>query len=273
MAGVGLRELAGTRALKVGSFVVEFATPGIGHILKHAGCEYAMLDMEHSGFGFETVKAALRWFEAAGLPVIVRPPSQAAHHVARAADMGAEGIMVPMVGTAEQAAALVAAARYVPEGQRGVALGIAHDAYAPGAVHEKLAAANRRMTCVALIETAEGVRNVDAIAATPGIDILWIGHFDLTCSLGVPGRFDSAEFEEAVAAVVKACRKHGKSLGRMAGDPAEGIALFEQGHDFICYSGDVWLLQKVVREGLDAIRAGCAGVAADAVPPKKRKKG
>ena len=87
MAAQGLKELAQTRAPKFGHFVVEFATPGIGHILKSAGCDFVLFDLEHSGFGFETVKSAIRYFEAADLPVIVRVPSKEYHHIARAMDM------------------------------------------------------------------------------------------------------------------------------------------------------------------------------------------
>ena len=87
---------------KLGHFIVEFATPGIGHILKSAGCDFVLFDLEHSGFGFETVKSAMRYFEAADLPAIVRVPSREYHHIARAMDMGAEGLMLPMVGNAER---------------------------------------------------------------------------------------------------------------------------------------------------------------------------
>src|SRR5919199_6897908 len=97
MAFSGLKQMAHTRDLKCGHFVVEFATPGIGHILKNAGCDFVLFDTEHSGFGFETIKNAIRYFEAARLPAIVRVPSKEYHHIARAADMGAEGIMLPMV--------------------------------------------------------------------------------------------------------------------------------------------------------------------------------
>ena len=103
MAAQGLKELAQTRAPKFGHFVVEFATPGIGHILKSAGCDFVLFDLEHSGFGFETVKSAIRYFEAADLPVIVRVPSKEYHHIARAMDMGAEGLMLPMVGNVDEA--------------------------------------------------------------------------------------------------------------------------------------------------------------------------
>jgi 2-dehydro-3-deoxyglucarate aldolase/4-hydroxy-2-oxoheptanedioate aldolase len=253
-----LKDQARDRALKVGHFVVEFATPGIGHMLKNAGCDFVLFDTEHSGFHHETIKRTLRYFEAAGLPAIVRVPSRSYHHVARAADMGAEGLMVPMVNDAAEARAVLDACRYVPEGERGVALGIAHDNYAAGPVMAKLAAANARMTTFLQIETAAGVENVEAIAALDGVDALWIGHFDLSASLGVPGQFDHPRFTEAVAAVVAACRRHDKALGRLVPDVATGVTLKQAGFDFICYAGDVWVFQAAVRAGVDAIRAGGA---------------
>ena len=101
--------------------------------------------MEHSGFGFETVKSAIRYFEAADLPAIVRVPSHDYHHIARAMDMGAEGLMLPMVGTVDQARHIVNSMKYHPAGKRGVALQIAHDRYRPGSVADKFAAANQRI--------------------------------------------------------------------------------------------------------------------------------
>ena len=92
---MSLKQMARTKDLKVGHFIVEFATPGIGQILKAAGCDFALLDTEHSGFGIDTVKQVLRYMQAADLPTIVRVPSREYHHIARAADAGAEGVMLP----------------------------------------------------------------------------------------------------------------------------------------------------------------------------------
>jgi 2-keto-3-deoxy-L-rhamnonate aldolase RhmA len=259
MADSNLKQMAQNRDLKLGHFIVEFATPGIGYILKNAGCEFALFDTEHSGFHHETMKSALRYFEAARLPAIVRVPSKSYHHVARALDMGAEGLMIPMVNNAEEARAVLDCMKYTPHGLRGVALGIAHDSYGGGEVLDKLAAANARTTFFAQIETAAGVDNADAIAALDGVDCLWVGHFDLSCSLGVPGQFEHPKFKDAVARVLEACAKHGKSAGRLVPDVKSGIDLNQDGFDFICYSGDVWVFQAAVKAGLDDIRAGCAG--------------
>ncbi|MDF3062762.1 MAG: hpch/hpai aldolase [Microvirga sp.] len=258
-----------SRSLKLGHFVVEFATPGIGHILKGAGCDFVLLDMEHSGFAFETVKSAVRYCEAARLPAIVRVPSKAYDHIARAADVGAEAIMVPMVDTDAEARELVAHLKYTPAGRRGVALGIAHENYRnAGAVHDRLSGANERTCLFAQIETASGVEHADAIASVEGVDCLWIGHFDLSSSLGIPGQFTHPEFTKAVEIVVAACRKHGKALGRLVPNAASGIDHADRGFDFVCWSGDVWALQEAVRGGIEAIRAG-AGTGARKPKPAR----
>jgi 2-keto-3-deoxy-L-rhamnonate aldolase RhmA len=259
MATPGLKEMAGSRELKLGHFIVEFATPGIGQILKAAGCDFALFDTEHSGFGFETIKSVTRYMQAADLPVIVRVPSREYHHIARAADMGAEGVMLPMVGSPEEARQILDCLKYVPDGRRGVALGIAHDRYTQGPTLDKLAAANRRTTLFAQIETRQGVENADALAALAGVDCLWVGHFDLSCSLGIPGQFEHKDFTDAIATVAKACRKHDKALGRLVPTVDDAVAYRALGFDFLCYSGDVWALQGAVQAGLEQIRARTAG--------------
>ncbi|MBV9569162.1 MAG: hpch/hpai aldolase [Hyphomicrobiales bacterium] len=258
MAEHRLRGLAADKMPKFGHFIVEFATPGIGHILKSAGCDFVLFDLEHSGFGFETVKSAIRYFEAADLPVIVRVPSKEYHHIARAMDMGAEGLMLPMVGTVAEARHVLNSMKYTPAGGRGVALQVSHDRYRPGAVTDKFAAANQRSTFFCQIETAEGVENAEKIAALPGVDCLWVGHFDLSVALGIPGDFGSKIFTDAIARVVAAAKKHGKSLGRLVPTVEQGIELNRQGFDFICYSGDVWVLHDALAKAIGELRAACA---------------
>jgi 2-keto-3-deoxy-L-rhamnonate aldolase RhmA len=263
----GLRAMCGTREAKLGTFIVEFATPGIGHLCKAAGCDFVLFDTEHSGFHYETVKSTMRYFEAARLPTIVRVPSKEYHHIARAADMGAEGVMLPMVNDAKEAKGIVDCLKYTPLGHRGVALGIAHDAYRGGPVLEKLASANARTALFAQIETKAGVKNAEEIAAVDGVDCLWVGHFDLSASLGIPGEFTHPTFLDAIATVAKACRRHDKALGRLVPDVPTGLDYWSKGFDFLCYSGDVWLLQAAIKTGVDALREACRGPA-----PKAKKK-
>ena len=253
-----LKAMTKTRDLKAGHFVLEFNTPGIGHILKNAGCDFVVVDTEHSGFGLDSLKSTLRFMQAADLPTIVRVPSKDYKDIARACDVGAEGLMLPMVSNVEEARSIVNSMKYVPEGERGVIIRAAHDLYTGGPTLEKLAAANARTTLFLQIETAEGVENAQAIAALEGVDALWIGHFDLSCSLGIPGQFDHPEFIGATEAIIAACRKADIALGRLVPDVDSGIAFYKQGFDFIAYSADAWALGDAVAQGVSAIRDGCA---------------
>ena len=259
MASIGLKDMSKSRKAKLGTFIVEFATPGIGHIAHNAGCDFVLLDMEHSAFSHETVKSAIRYFEAAGVRVIVRSPSRDYTMIARACDAGAEGVMVPMVSTAEEARMMLDHMKYFPHGKRGVALSIAHDNYSnsTASVADRMQAANDRLTFFCQIETAEGAENVDAIAAVEGVDCLWVGHFDLSTSLGIPGQFEHPKYIAAMDRIIAAAKKHNKALGRLVPSTDLGIALFKDGFDFCCYSGDVWLLQQALSEGISRLKAGC----------------
>ena len=259
MPSAALRGMMGTRRPKYGSFVIEFDSPGMGQILKAAGCQYALLDMEHSGFGYGQLKRMLRFCQAADLPVIVSTIGGDYDMVARALDMGADGIQPAKVGSAGEARAILDNVRYAPGGARGVAVGIAHDRYVPGAPAPKLRAANRDVVFFPKIETPEGIEEIEAIAALKGVDGIWIGHFDLSVAMGIPAQFDHPAFQAAMQRAGAACRRHGKSLGRICDDTESGVALHEFGFDFLCYSGDSWLLQRGLAEGITALRAACRG--------------
>ncbi len=249
-------DLTASKELKLGTCIGEFATPGIGALLKTTGVQFVFVDMEHSAFSFETVKALLRSLHDVGLATLVRPPSHAYHHIARACDVGAQGVVPPMMGTAEQAQAVIDAINYPPKGKRGAAFGIAHDDYVPRTVVDAIENANARTSFVALIETAEGIENVEAIAALDGCDCLWIGHFDLSNSLGIPGEFDNPEYTAAVDRVLAAGKAHGKSVGQLVPTVEEARLRAAEGYDVICYSGDVWIFRQAMQAGMDAIRNG-----------------
>ena len=170
-----------------GTMAFEFFTPGLMPVLAACGAEWVILDMEHSGAGIETMKAMIAAARGLSIVPMVRVPGTAYHLIAPVLDAGAAGIMVPMVESAEQAADIAAWCRYPPEGRRGLAFNIAHDDYRGGDPVAKMAAANERTLVIALVETARGIANVDAIMAVPGIDIGWLGHFDLTATMGITG--------------------------------------------------------------------------------------
>ena len=152
-----LRRLFRKEGLKVGHALFEFNTPGIGQILNVSGVDFVFLDMEHSGFGMRETQQLIAYWRAGDLPVLVRPPSKSYHHIARVLDVGADGVMLPMVANASEARQALAHLRYPPQGHRGVAIGIAHYAYAPASPSQPLAAAYRPLAMPALCATADGI--------------------------------------------------------------------------------------------------------------------
>ena len=238
-----------------GTMTFEFFTPGYPAICREAGAEFILYDMEHSGVGFETMKAQFACCRGLDLVPLVRVPSGDYHFIARALDIGAMGIMVPMVETPEQAKAIVDCTRYPPAGRRGAAFNVAaHDDYAGGAETDKIAQANARTMVIALVETAKGIANVDAIAAVDGVDVVWLGHYDLTNFMGIPGDFENPRFHTAVDRLVSACKKHGKTPGFLAGNEKWARDFRSKGFRMIAYGVDTLLMQTALAEGIKLLR-------------------
>jgi 2-dehydro-3-deoxyglucarate aldolase/4-hydroxy-2-oxoheptanedioate aldolase len=249
-----IKSMLAAGRMPLGTMVFEFNTPGIARIIAEAGADFLIYDMEHTGWSVETIRTLLATARAANLMPLVRVPTTEYDFIARVLDCGAMGIMVPMVESAEQARVIAASAKYPPVGRRGAAFGVAHDDYTGGDILAKIDLANREGLVIAQIETAAGLRNVEAIAATPGIDVLWIGQFDLSISLGIPGQFTNPELIAAMDQVIAACRRHGKVAGIMAPDLATGRELLAQGFRMMAYSGDLWVFQAALRAGLAELR-------------------
>ena len=239
----------------VGAMVFECFVPGLPQICANSGAEFVLYDMEHTGLGLETLKTQIALCRGLPLVPMARVPRGEYHFIARALDIGALGIMVPMVGSGAEAAHIVSCTRYPPQGRRGAAFGFAHDDYQGGDVTQKMAALQQRTLVIAQIETTEGLDDVEAIAATPGVDVLWIGQFDLTNFLGIPGQFQHPLYLDAVDRVVKACAKHGKTAAILAMDETWARDYAAKGFRLMAYGIDQLLLQDALRRGMDLVRA------------------
>jgi 2-keto-3-deoxy-L-rhamnonate aldolase RhmA len=247
---------AGGRAY--GAMVFEFFSPGLPRICRNAGADFVLFDMEHTGLGFETLKTQCALCRGLSLVPMVRVPRGEYHFIARALDVGAMGVMVPMVGSAAEAAHIVSCTRYPPAGRRGAAFGFAHDDYEGGDIGAKIEALHARTMVIPQIETAEGLASVEAIAAVPGVDALWLGHFDLTNFLGIPGAFHDPRFRAAVDRIVAACDAHGKAAAYIATDEASAREYAAKGFRLFAYGLDQLMLQDALAHGLRVLR-GAAG--------------
>lgn len=256
---MSIRPLFASTPLPLGHLVFEFATPGIALLARNAGADFLVLDMEHSGFSFETVKLGVLSSRAAGLPLVVRVPSHDAKDLARACDVGADAVMVPLVHSADQARAIVSACKYAPLGTRGVGQVQMHDSYRVGPFADKARNENAALGVILQIESREGAEDADAIASVAGVDCLWIGHMDLSCSLGTPGRFDTPDFRAAVDSVLAACRRHRVRAGRLARNAEEAAALAAEGFDCLAIATDTQLYLAALTQALGDARARIDG--------------
>lgn len=240
----------------IGTWVFEFDTPGIARLLASAGADFVVYDMEHSGFGIDTIRSLISQTRATDLAALVRPPAGECHLIAPLLDVGAGGIIVPQIETAAAARQVVDCCRYSPEGKRGAAFTVAHDDFRRGDPAAKMKAANESVICSLLIESALGVKNIEAILSVPGVDLIWVGFLDLSLSLGIPGQYTHPEFVAAAARIVAACKAHRTPVGILADKPESALERIRQGFRCISYSGDLWLLQQALSEGIQAIRRG-----------------
>lgn len=234
----------GGRDIAVGVMLYEFNTPGICRILDGAGVGFAIFDTEHTGWDAGDLRAALAAARACTVLPIVRTIRPLYHLLAPALDAGARGVMAPMVETEADARELVDAARYPPVGRRGFGLLYSDDlADGPAAAIERI---NDDVVVIAQIESALGIENVEAIAAVEGIDVLWLGHYDLSCTLGIPGEFEDPRFIAAVDRLLDVAASRGIPVGQMIATARDAEVLLDRGVRVLAHS-DIWVFEAALR--------------------------
>ena len=231
-----------------GAMIFEFFSPGIPIILKNAGCEFIIFDMEHGGLSLEQFKVLATISNSNQISPLIRIPEVSYNYVARALDLGASGIMAPMVNTAEEAMKVVKSSKYPPEGIRGAGFGFAHDNYNNQNPLKYIKKANDELINIIQIETKYGLENVELIAAIDGVDCLWVGHFDLTNFLGIPGDFTSSIYLDAIKRVVDAGKINKKSLGIMVNNNDELEMYSELGFNMIAVGTEMNILSRSISQ-------------------------
>ena len=231
-----------------GAMIFEFFSPGIPIILKNAGCEFIIFDMEHGGLSLEQFKVLATICNSNQISPLIRIPEVSYNYVARALDLGASGIMAPMVNTAEEAMKVVKSSKYPPEGIRGAGFGFAHDNYNNQNPLKYIKKANDELINIIQIETKYGLENVESIAAIDGVDCLWVGHFDLTNFLGIPGDFTSSIYLDAIKRVVDAGKINKKSLGIMVNNNDELEMYSELGFNMIAVGTEMNILSRSISQ-------------------------
>jgi 4-hydroxy-2-oxoheptanedioate aldolase len=226
---------------------VTIGDPLSGEVLGRAGYDCAILDAQHGGITWDNLLSMIQALDLNGTRALVRPPANDQAQIMRALDLGALGVVVPMVSTAEQARLAAEAVRYPPRGVRS--FGPVRNYYAAQpATFEPL--------CFVMIETAEAMENLEAIAATPGVDGLFVGPVDLALSLGLGVALEMGpEVLAAIDRVVEVCARHGKIAGSACLGLPNARALIDRGVRFIAQGNDVGFIRRSAAAELEQLNA------------------
>jgi 2-keto-3-deoxy-L-rhamnonate aldolase RhmA len=231
--------------------ILSLNSPDVAEILSNVGFDWLFIDGEHGTFDTHELQAIL---QAAGgnVECIFRIPALDEVHIKKALDVGANGLIVPQLNSAEQARNLVRWSRYPPEGARG--LGFARAQGYGFEVDEYLKSANETITLIVQAESAEAVENIDAILQVEGLDAVLVGPYDLSSSLGHPGEVAHPEVQEAIRRVANACQAAGMPVG-IFGLTAEAVRPYiQQGFRLIVVGVDTVLLGNAARQLLRKLK-------------------
>lgn len=217
-------------------------------IAAHFRFDGIWVDGEHRVWEPREIETMIGRHQASDIDCVWRPSSKEKNSLYRLLEDGASGLMIPHVGTAEEARALVNAIKFPPLGDRGFCGGGRDASYWIGKPADYIEQANRETFLVVQIETPQALENAEAIAAVPGVDVLFLGPGDMSLRLGCTPAVRDPEMLEVQKKIAAACRKHGKAWGRPVGSAADAKAIIELGGRFVVHGSEFGALHQHLSE-------------------------
>lgn len=260
----GLRERVLSGEPCLGPFL-KVPDPTVTEIAGLAGFDHVVIDLEHSAFTMDTVVAMVRAASLRGIASVVRVTGANGPEIVRALDTGATGIIVPGVGTAAEAEQVVRHARFHPLGARGMDLYARAAGWGAEPRDDYVAGANERTLVGIMAEGAAAFEHLDAIAEVEGLDLLFIGPYDLSQSVGLPGQVAHPKVLERIDWAIGVARAHGKAIGVYVDDVATAVRYRSRGVSFIGMANDA----DILRKSFTGLIAAFAASSADGAPVTK----
>ena len=237
---------------------LEIPTPEPVEIAALAGWDFAVVDCEHAPITAASLPAMMRAADARRMPAVVRVPSNDAAAIQHALDAGASGVQVPQIVNAEQARDAVRASRFHPHGQRGFNPFVRAAGYGAEPVAQFVQRSAEDVLVVLQLESAAALPAAEEICGAGGTDVLFIGPYDLSQSLGVPGETSHPKVIEAASQLIAASSRHGVAVGVFANTEPELTEWAHRGVRYLCYSVDTVLLGRAMRDSLASLREDLA---------------
>lgn len=223
-------------------------------ILGTAGFEFMVVDMEHSAISISQCSDLIRIIQAQRAKAFVRVSKNEEVVIKQVLDAGADGVIIPMIKNSEELEQAISFVKYPPRGRRGVGLSRAQN-YGVG-FENYVEWLDKEVTIVAQIEHIDSVNNLESILSTPDLDAIIIGPYDLSGSMGKPGKFDDPEVIEAIETIEKKCLKSNVKLGShiIPSDAAEVYDRLKKGYSFLAFSIDFLFLGDKARSEMEKVR-------------------
>lgn len=238
----------------VGTQITMISNPQLVFILKNLGFDFLFIDCEHGGFSTIEVRNLVAMCRALSMGVLVRPPQVDRQNVQIYADLGIDGLIIPMTESAEMMEEVVRHARFAPYGVRGIAPGPVTDFKTAEDMGKLLEKINEEFMIVAQIETRIGVENCEEILSVPGVDAVFFGLNDMSVSYGKPGKIDDPMFKKILEKVIACAKRHGKICGHHFSGRRDLEWGLSQGIRLISWRSDVAAMRAAYKTDMEYIR-------------------
>lgn len=229
-------------------------SPTLTDILSMSGLDFIIIDREHGPISFETAENMVRAAENASCTPLLRVSANTESEILRGLEIGSHGIVIPHVNTREEAEACISRVKYSPIGSRGVSAYTRSSGYYAVGDKERTQLANDNTIVTVIIESNEGINNIDQIAALDNIDIIYIGTYDLSQSLGCIDDLKNPKLLKAIEDTVKVIRDNGKHAGVLAQSGEDVRQWVNMGIQFIPYHVDCGLIKSLIGQDINRLR-------------------
>jgi len=245
-------------ALKKGKNVfgpfMKFSDPAAVEIMGFAGFDFVIIDAEHGPISMQSAQNMIRAAEAVNITPIIRVGKNDEALILRALDIGAQGIEIPQINNKSQAIKAVKSVKYTPQGERGVCRYVRAANYSAMDKFKYFKSANKETMIIVHIEGVEGINNLEEILSISGIDVIFIGPYDLSQSLGLPGQVNHSLVVEKIKEVVTKCRENSIAVGTFADDIQTAKKWISLGVQYMSFSVDVGILYEVNKQIVEKLK-------------------
>ena len=230
-------------------------SPSVTNIIASAGVDFVIIDLEHGAMSFQTAEDMARAAQSVGTSALTRVGTISEEQILKSLDIGTDGVLVAHVETACDAKTVASLCKYHPEGRRGFSPYTRAGGYSGGDITTHARHQNERTLTGVILEGNAGIENIEAVVATPQLDLVYIGAYDLSQALGIPGQVDDPNIKSSMERCVRIIRDAGLAAGGFVAKDSEDMAwMVDIGMQFVTYLPDCAVLHRAMRTAVEQFK-------------------